>query len=81
MLPPAAGVVLARCGHRRAVFGLDGAGAGAADPLAVDTEPTLDPLAECAHRIVICCDGTGNRSDDEGEGLPATTNVWKSTMA
>ena len=28
-------------------------------------------------RIVICCDGTGNRPTDEEEGLPATTNVWK----
>ena len=28
-------------------------------------------------RIVILCDGTGNRPDDAEEGQPATTNVWK----
>ncbi|MFC7542458.1 phospholipase effector Tle1 domain-containing protein [Siccirubricoccus deserti] len=35
------------------------------------------PAARGGRRIVICCDGTGNRPDDEEEGLPATTNVWK----
>jgi uncharacterized protein (DUF2235 family) len=35
------------------------------------------PARATGRRIVICCDGTGNRPDDEEEGLPATTNVWK----
>lgn len=28
-------------------------------------------------RIVICCDGTGNRPDETQDGQPAPTNVWK----
>ncbi|GGC28410.1 hypothetical protein GCM10011504_03270 [Siccirubricoccus deserti] len=63
--------------RRRTLFGLDGVGPDAPDPLPANAEPALVPPPEGGRRIVICCDGTGNRPDDEEEGLPATTNVWK----
>ncbi|MFO3797863.1 MAG: T6SS phospholipase effector Tle1-like catalytic domain-containing protein [Anaerolineales bacterium] len=39
--------------------------------------PVPQPAEPGGRRIVICCDGTGNRPDQEDEGSPATTNVWK----
>jgi uncharacterized protein (DUF2235 family) len=63
--------------RRRTLYGLEVAEAGAPDPSADHAAPALVPPPEGARHIVICCDGTGNRPDDEEEGLPATTNVWK----
>jgi|GEM_PF-103535 len=40
-------------------------------------EPATPPGEVGGRSIVICCDGTGNRPDQEEEGSPATTNVWK----
>lgn len=35
------------------------------------------PPSATGQAIVILCDGTGNRSDQTEDGLPAATNVWK----
>ncbi|MFN4089317.1 MAG: DUF2235 domain-containing protein [Alphaproteobacteria bacterium] len=38
--------------------------------------PSVEPVRG-GRSIVVCCDGTGNRPEQEEEGSPATTNVWK----
>jgi uncharacterized protein (DUF2235 family) len=78
-----AAAVAATMRRRRTLAGLELSGlepfrSGPAGPQALaGAVPGAAAGAVTGRRIVICCDGTGNRPDDQEAGLPATTNVWK----